>query len=147
MSTILKSLHGRSIGIDKDDYVTGATGAKFPELWLGTSGSEVGFSMTVTTGATATTIGRTGTATLSATSGANLVYNLQAPVAGQKKVIVASGTSTGQVVSSTAAGATFQTTGGSTHITGTIGKGGALVLEGISTAIWHVVSNLGCVFA
>lgn len=147
MTDVLVSLHGRDVGLDKDRYLTTRIGAKHPEIWVGTSGSEVAMTPTVTAGSSGTTIARFGTATLGATAGNNPTYHLQAPVAGSRKVIAASGTSTGQVISSTAAGANFVSTGGSTHVSGTIGKGGALVLEGISTALWHVVSNLGCVFA
>jgi hypothetical protein len=147
MSTILVSLHGKDVGLDHSRYLTTRVGAKHPELWIGTSGSEVNVTPTVTAASTSTTIARNGTATLGATSGANLTYHLQAPVAGSRKVILASGTSTGQILSSTAAGANFESTGGSTHVSCTIGKGGALVLEGKSTSSWHVVGNLGGVFA
>jgi hypothetical protein len=147
MTDVLVSLHGRDIGLDKDRYLTTRVGAKHPELHIGPSGSEVSVTPTVTAASSGTTIARSGTATLGATAGNNPVYHLQAPVAGSEKVILASGASTGQVISSTAAGASFVSTGGSTHITGTIGKGGALLLKGSSTGLWHVVSNLGCVFA
>lgn len=147
MSTILVSLHGRDVGLDSDRYLTSRVGAKLPELWLGTSGSEVQLSNSVTAASTGTTIGRSGVATLGATGGANLTYHLQAPVAGAIKYVQASGTSTGQILSSTAAGANFESTGGSTHVTCTIGKGGALVLVGKSTSSWHVHGNFGGVFA
>jgi hypothetical protein len=147
MSTILVSLHGRDAGLDKDRYLTSRVGLKVPELWVGTSDAEVPMTPTVTASSTSTTIPRFGTATLPATGGANLTYHLQAPLAGSRKVILASGTSTGQILSSTAAGANFESTGGSTHVSCTIGKGGALVLEGKSTSSWHVVGNFGGVFA
>lgn len=147
MSTILVSLHGRDVGLDSDRYFTSRVGAKHPELWLGTSGSEVQFSLAQTAASTSTTIGRAGTATLGATAGANLTYHLQAPVAGQTKLVLFSGTSTGQILSSTAAGANFATTGGSTHVTATVGRNGVLALEGLSTSLWHVTTNIGGVFA
>lgn len=147
MTTILKSLHGSQLGLDKDGYLTSPVGIKVPELHVGTSGSEVQLSNTVTAASSGTTIGRYGTATLGATAGNNPTYHLEAPVAGARKVIAASGTSTGQILSSTAAGANFESTGGSTHVSCTIGKGGGLLLEGLSTSLWHVVGNIGGVFA
>lgn len=147
MSTILKSLHGNQVGIDKDGYLTSPVGIKVPSLFVGPNNTEVQLDNTVTAASTPVTVPRFGTATLGATGGANLTYHLQAPVAGCRKVIAASGTSTGQILSSTAAGAAFNSTAGATSVSCTIGKGGALLLEGLSTALWQVVSNYGGVFA
>lgn len=41
MTTILTSLHGRKLGLDKDGYLTGPVGIKVPAVYIGTSGSEV----------------------------------------------------------------------------------------------------------
>lgn len=48
MTTILTSLHGKQAGLDKDGYLTSPVGIKVPELHVGTSGSEVQLTATVT---------------------------------------------------------------------------------------------------
>ena len=150
MSDILVSLHGRDLGLDKDRYLTTRIGAKHPELYLGTSGSEAKVDIqdftTLTAASTGTTISARGIATLGATAGANLTYAIAAPTVGLRKTIFCTGASTGQIVSSTGAAATFQSTGGSTHITATFpNKGSCLSLVGLSTGIWGVTSNQGVI--
>ncbi len=152
MSTILTSLHGRQAGIDRSGYLTSPVGAKFPALYIGVSESEAlvdaGGLTTVTTASTGANISARGVTVLAATAGANLAYAIDAPVAGVPKRIFASGTSTGQTISSTGAAATFYSTGGSTHIGVTVPRGAALDLVGISTSAYAVIGNQGtAVFA
>lgn len=159
MSTILKHLHGNQFGLDHNGYLTSPVGAKLPALYLGTSDSEVAVSIAaltaassgdkdVTAASTGANISARGTATLGATAGANLAYAIDAPLTGVVKRIIASGTSTGQTISSTGASANFVSTGGSTHVSVTVPKGAALHLIGLSTALYGVMSNQGtAVFA
>jgi hypothetical protein len=149
MSTILKSLHGHQLGLDKDGYLTSPIGAKIPALYLGTSGSETQSDIegltTVSAASTGSNISPRGTTTLGATSGNNPTYNLSAPVAGVVKRIFASGTSTGQIISSTGESANFASTGGSTHVSATVPKGASLILIGLSTSLYGVQANQGTV--
>lgn len=48
MSTILTSLHGRLLGLDRLGYLTSPKGVKIPELHIGASGSEVQVTATAT---------------------------------------------------------------------------------------------------
>jgi hypothetical protein len=152
MSTILVSLHGKDVGLDHDRYLTARVGAKFPALYLGASGSETLADLSGATDVTAqssaaSTCGARGVSKLGSTGGVNTAYTLAAPIAGVRKVIFASGTSTGQTVGSTSAGATFQSTGGSTHVSCTLPIGACLDLVGLSTSLWGVVNNQGGTFA
>ena len=145
MSTILKSLHGLQLGLDKDGYLTSPVGIKVPEVYVGTSGSEVAHSLTVTAASSGTVIANSGVATLGATAGNNPTYHLAAPVAGSRKTISASTGSTGQIVSSTGAGATYRSTAGSTQTAATFPAGASLSLLGVSTSLWQVTNNYGTV--
>ena len=97
------------------------------------------------TASTAQTLPNHGVSALGSTSGADLSYHLAAPIEGIVKALCVSGTSTGQTVSSTASGATFITTGATTHTTLTLPKGASACLWGLSTSQWALVSNSGSV--
>lgn len=156
MSTIKVSIHGRQFGLDHNDFLTSLNGAKFPALYLGTSDAEVvvdnsNLTNVITEHSTATTAGTTitgsGRANLASTGGLNTTYTLAAPVAGRRKTIFFSGTSTGQSVGSTTNGATMWSTGGSTHVSFTALRGAVVELEGYSTSQWLVRNNQGVTFA
>lgn len=49
MSGIVESIPYTGYGIDASGYLTGVTGLKFPELWLGTSNSEVKLTADIAT--------------------------------------------------------------------------------------------------
>lgn len=147
MSTIKTSLHGSLLGLDHSNYLTGPVGAKLPVLYLGTSGSEAlvdieGLTTVTSQSSAASTLAARGVSRLDSTI--NQAYQLAAPIAGVRKVIFNTTASTGQVVSSTGVGASFQSTGGSTHISATFPiRGSALELVGLSTSLWAVVTNQG----
>lgn len=46
MTTILTSIHGRRLGLDKDGYLTSPKGVKVPEVHIGASGSETAITAT-----------------------------------------------------------------------------------------------------
>lgn len=48
MTDILTSIHGRLVGLDKDEYLTTPVGVKVPALYIGTSGSETQLTATAT---------------------------------------------------------------------------------------------------
>jgi hypothetical protein len=146
MSTILKSLHGLQLGLDKDGYVTSPVGAKFPSLHLGPSGSELD-SLAITAATTASNISAGGLTTLGSSAGANPAYNIDAPVPGVRKVLASIGASTGQTVSSTGAGATFSSTTGVAGLLTFTGIGQTVELVGRSTSQYVIVGGRGTVAA
>lgn len=96
----------------------------------------------VDTASTAANIGNSGVTQLASTS--QSAYNLDAPVRGIRKSLVATTGSTSQAVSSTGAGATLNSTAtGSAHTATFAGLGQALELVGLSTSKWGIVSNVG----
>lgn len=149
MSTILKTIHGigREFGLDRNGYVTALNGAKLPALYLGPSETEVNtMAVTAATTAASFTLPAAGTVTLGATAGNNPTYALPAPLLGLELIIFGTGLSTGQVVSSTAAGVTIQSTVSSSNAKLTFGSslgGQNITLTGLSTALWGIVGNIG----
>lgn len=140
MTDILTSIHGRKFGLDADGYATNPTGAKFPELWAGVSGSEVRVAdPTITAGSTAANISASGITTLGSTDAAS--YTLSAPVAGnEKKLVCTAATTTIQTV--TLESGTFD---GTNNVASFDGDGEALHLQAVSTARWAILSNYGSV--
>ncbi len=131
----LTSIHGRNAGLDRNGYL-------IAEL--------KGFrnrTTTVTSGSTATTISNNGTALL--TSISTQTFNLDIPIAGVRKVLINGATSTStaaRTVQSTAV--TFQNTTSATYTSFSwIAAGGAVVLEGQSTARWTILTANGATFA
>jgi hypothetical protein len=117
------SLHGRRLGLDKDDYLI-----------------TKGLRLSVVAGSTATTIAQGGLTSLSSSSG---TFTLEAPRAGLEKLLTTLTTST-LVRTVTLASGNFQTTSGSSFITATFaGQNFQLRLMGLSTAIYSVVNNVG----
>lgn len=128
--TILTSLHGRQIGLDR----------------FGNLESPKGFrTNNVTAASTAATIGNNGITTLGSTAGNNLTFHLDAPVVGVNKTLIATGASTGQVVSSTGSGASFGSTTGAAKLATFTGMGQSLSLVGLSTALWGILGGRGTV--
>lgn len=145
MSVILTSVHGRRLGLDKDGYLTGPAGIRVPDVQIGASGSELSQSA-VTAASTSANISAAGVTSLGSSAGANPTYNINAPKPGIRKSLVSIGASTGQIVSSTGAGATFTSTATGISLKATfVGLGQALDLIGLSTASWGVVGNVGAV--
>lgn len=95
---------------------------------------------------TAQVIPNHGTTTLPTTGGTQPVHHLAAPVVGCRKVIFATGGSTGQTVTSTGASAFMSSTGGSTHQTLLfLSIGASVTLEGLSTGLYGIVGMTGAV--
>jgi hypothetical protein len=115
------SLHGRRAGLNKDDYFITRGVKNF-----------------LAAASTAVTIPRDGLSTLSSSSG---TYTLEAPMTGVMKRVTTLTTST-LVRTVTLASGNFQTTSGSSFITASFaGQGIALTLEGLSTALFQVISH------
>ena len=145
MSTVLKSIYGREVGLDRNNYLTGTKGLKFPELWIGASESEVN-NFGVTTASTTATLPAGGTVLLASTAGSSATYALPAPQLGMDLVLFVTGLSTSQKVSSTAAGVTIQSTVSSSNALLTFGSslgGQSILLQGLSSALWGIVGNIG----
>src|SRR3990167_7400261 len=111
-----------------------------------------GWGGDVHSASTAQTLPNHGLSQLPSTGGVTSTYHLAAPVEGIEKVLFTNAASSSQVVSSTAAGATFVSTGGSTgtsltlESTGASGAlGTAVLLFGLSTSQWQVVSKVGTI--
>ena len=146
MTTILTSIHGIRLGLDKDGYLTGPVGIKMPEMYVGTSGSEVLVNDNTTTSATvattATAISNSGITTL--TSTAAKTYTMTDPTGvGLKKRLVQTSSSTAGLkitpVAATIAGSTLNVA------LNLFGAGNSFNLESISTAVWAVLGTNGSV--
>jgi hypothetical protein len=124
------SLHGRAFGFDTE------TGAIIRNGVEGGAGDQ-----TVSAASTATTIAARGVTTLGATAAKD--YTMSAPIAGvDKKLYATSGTT--QTV--TLAAGTFRTTAGSSFNKATFDSAGeALLLTGLSTALYGVFGNVNSV--
>lgn len=146
MSTVLTSIHGKRLGIDSDGYLTGdILGIKVPAVFNGPSGSE-----TDPNALTSATISSTGTAisagglTVITTTGAK-AYTITDPAyVGQRKVISQTSSSTAAKTVTTAGGAGIGFDG-LNHIATFLGRGDALHLQAISTAMWAVIARTSSV--
>jgi hypothetical protein len=121
-ANILTSLHGRLFGLDKDGFLHSRDND-------------------VHDGSTAVNIPPGGLTRLAGTTAQ--AFNIDKPVPGLVKRLVASGTSTARTIT-LPSGCTVLSTGGSTHNTITmLTAGQALTLQGLSTAVYMVVMNQG----
>lgn len=128
--TILTSLHGRLLGLDRYGNVETPQGFR---------------TANITTASTAASLKNNGITTLGSSAGGSATYQLDAPVPGIEKTLIATGASTGQIVSSTGSGATFGSTTGAAVFATFTGLGQSLRLVGLSTALWGVVGGRGTV--
>lgn len=127
-NTILTSIHGRRVGLDKDDYLVGpkalAEQVEDISTTAATSASPYGITNVLTSGSSQT--GR---------------YTLQAPVPGVRKTFALQSTSTGTQQFELSGGAVILggslTTAGST-IFSLIRQNAVVNLVGISTAVWRI---------
>lgn len=149
MSIVLKSIWGRDVGLDRNDYLTARVGIKTPALFLGPSETEVdSLAVTTATTATAYVLPQAGTVLLASTAGSSNTFALPAPLKGVPLLIFVTGVSTSQKVSSTAAGVTIQSTVSSSNALLTFGSslaGQAITLAGLSTSLWGIIDNVGSV--
>ena len=140
----MKNVAGRFLGVDRDGYVTGKVGAKFPAVFLGAAGAEVNqFGVqALTSASTGTQITAGGVTSIG--SSADQTFILAPPIGGARKTIFCTSTSTGirTVRLSTSLGGTFESTLGSSFRAYTLtNQGQALNLVGLSTSIWGVVNH------
>lgn len=147
MSTILTSLHGKQAGLDKDGFLTSPVGLKVPALYVGASDAEV---RVADTGVTQATISSTGSSIANSgltvvTSTASKAYVLADPTGvGLRKAISQTSSSTA-AKTVTSAGGTAVGFDGFNHIATFFGRGDALYLQSISTAMWAVIGRSGAV--
>lgn len=142
MSTILHSIYGRLLGVDKDKYITGEKGVKTPNVYVGVSDSEVAiFGSTsvqaATSATTATALNFGGYITL--TSSSTSSWTLAAPAPGRSVHIQRLSTTTASTQSIVLASGTITS---STQVAATTisftGSGG-IMLHGLSTAVCTVM--------
>lgn len=127
-NSIVTSVHGRRLGIDKDDCLVGpkdmAVQVEDISTTAATSASPYGITNVLTSGSTQT--GR---------------YTVQAPIVGVRKTFVLQSTSSGtmqfEFTNATVLGGSL-TTAGSTIIS-LIRQNAVVNLVGISTALWRIV--------
>jgi len=137
-SSKVKSIFGRQLGIDKDDYLVGAPGLKRVVEDL-------------TTGSTGTAMLAHGIARITASGSTQgpVQYNLPAPVVGVPKIILLESTSTGsfQFLSTpNGPGIRSASDGSSKSVVNLLGGGGGVVLWPASTSWWcvqHLYSSTG----
>jgi hypothetical protein len=142
MTTILVSLHGRDVGLDVDRNLTARVGAKFPSLYVGTSGSELQIDG-VTTASTAANISASGLTNITSTGA--VAFTLDAPQTGHRKAIHATANSTAARTITLVSG-TFSSTSGSSQNRATINLlGQSLTLQALSTSLYAVLANIGSV--
>lgn len=127
--TIMTSIHGRRLGLDKDEYLVG---------FKDNRKAVEDISTTVPT--TVIAYGVTRVLTSGSSQGPTQHF-LPAPAVGVEKTIIMASTSTGsQQFLSTANGASiFNTSAGTTvGLLNFVGPGGSVTLIGLSTAIWGI---------
>ena len=129
-NSVHTSIFGRRLGLDSDDYLVGPKSHKGAVEDLTTS--------------TGTDVLAYGTARVTATGSSQgpVQYNLAAPVPGVQKVLCLNTTSTGSYqFLSTPNGASIRSgsDGTTKSLVNLLGQGGAVILQGITTAIWAVV--------
>lgn len=145
MSTVLTSIHGKRVGLDADNYLTTETGIKAPVYFEGTSGSEFDnqAQTSATISSTGTAITNSGVTLLTAT-GAK-AYTISDPThVRQRKVISQTSSSTAAKTVTTVGGVGIGFDGFN-HIATFLGRGDALHLQAISTAMWAVIGKSGSV--
>ena len=161
MATILHSLYGRFLGVDKSGYVTGRVGAKWPAILVGTSGSEaltldstgikvkalyVGSTgsevaifgstavVAATSATTATSLTAGGVNTI-ALSTADYTFALSAPAAAGLPVVIS------RLTTSTATTSTVNMASGVTVGTSAISTGSIMAFTGLATLSLMSVST------
>lgn len=126
------SIHGRDLALDKDKYLVGPPALKFPIE-----------DITTTIETTLLAYGLARISGLLSSQGPTQ-HNLPAPVPGVEKTIVLNATSTGsqQFLSTPNGASIFASSLGTTaNCVNMLGPGGAIVLVGLTTAIWGVKSR------
>ena len=137
---ILTSIHGRRLGLDKNDFLVGHKGIRLP---ITEDVAGLGASAVIAGSGTGTSIANYGvtriTSSAGSTANTGFAFTLQAPTPGCRKIIYQYGASTSAHVFGLSGSAIVQggslTSAGSTMFS--MWKQNAMVeLLGISTAIW-----------
>lgn len=151
MSTILHSLYGRKLGVDRNGYITGDVGAKFAGVHVGPSGSEVAIfgstSLAAATSATTATDMRAGGVNTIAASTDDDTWTLAAPAAAGIPVeIIRLTTSTGTTGTvNMASGVTVGTSAISTGSVMAFTGFASISLISVSTAAYALLARSGTV--
>lgn len=139
-SQTLKSILGRQLGIDSNDFLVGPKDIRIQVNGWSSAGS------TITSTSVASNIPNYGVTVVGATgASATTAYTLAAPTPGVRKSLF-NPTTGGVTILTTGAGAFLCSTGSVTSTQGTItfpGKGGCIELIGLTTALWGIIGNLG----
>lgn len=132
-NSILTSLRGRRLGLDKDEYLVGHKGARHAvediQSTVATTTLAYGITRVLTSGS----------------SQGPTQHNLPAPVVGVEKLICMQTTSTGsQQFLSTPNGASIicASDGTTKSLLNFVGPGGSVRLVGLTTAVWAVVGGM-----
>jgi hypothetical protein len=131
-NTILTSVHGRRVGLDKDEYLVGpkALAVQIEDIQS-------------TNATTVSAYGHTRVLTSGSSQGP-VQHFLPAPVPGVMKTLSLDSTSTGsQQFLSTANGASIlaASDGTTKGVLNFLGQGGSAILIGVTTAIWRVLAQ------
>lgn len=129
-NNIQTSIFGRRLGIDSDDFLTGFKAPKgvVEDLTTSTGTDVINYGVSRVTGLLS--------------SQGPVQYRLDAPAPGVRKTLVLACTSTGSYqFLSTPEGASILcgSDGTTKSLVNLIGQGGAVILEGLTTAMWAVV--------
>lgn len=141
MATILHSIYGRKLGVDASGYVTGEKGAKWPQVYLGASGSEI--AILGSTAVVAHTSATTGTDILAggvtSITSAVTIWRMDAPVPGVPKWISRLSASTSTTGMIQLESGTFLSSLGTTCDRVALTGASAIALMGVTTALFAVV--------
>jgi hypothetical protein len=150
MALSFHSIYSRKLGVDRSGYITGETGIKMPQVYVGAQGSEVAIygstsiqTLSSAAGSTATQITAGGVTQLNS-SGA-LTWTMAPPIAGLRKTIVQVSTAASGALTvrlSTSLGGNFVSTlGSSFQAIALLSQWTAVTLTGLSTSYWLVTTN------
>jgi len=141
-NNIVTSLFGRRLGLQR---LSSSQDARKSELLVG---PEAFRNYATTADTTATNLAPYGTSVLSTVS-SSCVFVLDPPIPGVRKTLVFGSTGGGTMYVKTANSETILSTLGSSFTTlkSTVGNGGTVTLEGITTAAWAWVGTASTVIA
>ena len=133
-NNIITSIHGRRLGLDRDEAIVGSVGVKMPIT-------------NINTGDTGTDVTAFGIHNVTSTGSSQTAqYNLAAPIPGVAKTLLLGSTSTGTAqFLSTANGAQIiaSSDGTTTEVVSLLRPGAAVVLMGVTSTHWAVIGQPG----
>lgn len=148
MALSFHSIYSRKLGVDRSGYITGETGIKVPNLYVGAQGSEIAMYgstaiQTLSSGSTGTQITAGGVTTINSSNA--LTWTMAPPVAGVRKTICCQSTAVSGAITvrlSTSVSGNFASTAGSSFQAASfLSTNTAIHLVGLSTSLWLVVTN------